>query len=78
MKFTLMNLQTDANMIWKSSLTPEEKYGRIFSKNISGKVFKLLNLDYCDPDTTYEEDVDAFMYAFNQKMDELYEDGEND
>jgi hypothetical protein len=38
---------------------------------ISVKVFNEVGLDYCDPDTTYEEDVTAFMNAFRVKMRDI-------
>ena len=43
-----------------------EKYNMIFSSNISLRVFELINLDYYDPDTSYEEDVMAFASALNE------------
>lgn len=51
-----------------NSLDWEEKYDQIFSEEISKRVFALVRLDYCDPDTTYQEDVTAFMKAFDEKM----------
>lgn len=69
---TLEEIHWYANLIWKHEhMSDEEKYDRIFSEHVSHRVFNELHLDYCDPDTTYEEDVDAFMYAFNAKMTEL-------
>jgi hypothetical protein len=44
------------------------KYDRIFSEKISRKVSHLF--DWCDPDTTYEEDVAAFMNAFREYVEE--------
>ena len=41
-------------------------YDMIFSEHISRKI--LIDLDYYDPDTSYEEDVTAFVNAFNDKM----------
>lgn len=66
---TLEEIHWYANLIWRNDvLTDEQKYDKIFSEQVSRKVFSQLNLDYCDPDTTYKEDVDAFMNAFNSKM----------
>ena len=45
-------------------------YSKIFSEDISRKVFKLINLDYVDPDMDYEDDVKAFMNAFDYYMQE--------
>jgi hypothetical protein len=38
-------------------------YKEIFSKKISKKVHKMVHLDYYDPDTSYREDVQAFVNA---------------
>lgn len=68
----LRAIQTEMNDVISSSGSWESKYDRVFSNQISGKVFSLIRLDYCDPDTTYKEDVLAFASAFNQYMDENY------
>ena len=57
---------------------PEESlweivYDRVFCKKCSVRVFELCNdmgsrLDYYDPDTSYEEDVKAFIYALREKI----------
>jgi hypothetical protein len=66
----LHDLHARANDILNdASLNWEEKYDEIFSDDISVKVFNLIRLNYCDPDTTYQEDVEAFMSAFNQAME---------
>lgn len=54
--------------IQDSHLTAEEKYDLIFSEQVSRQVFMLCRemgrpLDYYDPDTTYEEDIRAFVSA---------------
>jgi hypothetical protein len=65
----LRKLNEKANIIYNDSfLTWNEKYDQIFSEKISRKVFDLIRLDYYDPDTSYEEDVRAFMSAFNERM----------
>jgi len=51
-----------AKKIFESDLEWKDKFHLIFSDEISKKV----NLDYCDPDTSYEEDVSAFMDAFDE------------
>lgn len=48
----------------------EDTYKLIFSDQISKTVFALVkeinfSTDYYDPDTTYREDVEAFMEFFN-------------
>ena len=56
-----------ADYVYKSELSDEKKYDYIFSDNISKKI----KLDYCDPDTSYGEDVKAFMEAFKEFVDTL-------
>lgn len=53
-----------AKRIITSDLEWEEKYDMIFSEEISRK----FSLDYYDPDTSYEEDVMAFMNALDEYM----------
>ena len=48
-------------------LDAEAKYDLIFSEHISKKVYHLF--DWCDPDTSYEEDVAAFMTAFTEYIE---------
>jgi len=68
-KEKLLKINKKANDIINDEfLTWEEKYDRIFSDKISKKVFELIRLDYWDPDTSYEEDVQAFMSAFNERL----------
>jgi len=65
----LENLNRKANEIYESDFfTWEEKYDQIFSEKISRKVFKMIRLDYYDPDTSYQDDVQAFMTAFNERL----------
>ena len=59
-----------------TDITDEVKYDLIFSDKISRFVFNFFNtirspLEYYDPDTSYQEDVDAFMSAFNEKVNFL-------
>ena len=65
----LQKLNKKANEIYDDDeLTWEEKYDLIFSEKLSRKVHALITLDYYDPDTSYEEDVSAFVSAFNERM----------
>ena len=65
----LEKLNRKANEIYESEFfTWEEKYDQIFSEKISRKVFKMIRLDYYDPDTSYQDDVQAFMTAFNERL----------
>jgi hypothetical protein len=51
----------------------ETKYNLIFSDDLSGRIASLgISLtDYWDPDTSYEEDVKAYVQAVMVKADEL-------
>jgi len=53
-----------AKRIVASDLEWSNKYDMIFSEDISG----LFSLDYYDPDTSYEEDIMAFMRALDDYM----------
>lgn len=73
---TLAGLLDRAKRIRASSAQAEEQYDLIFSEHLSRTVFRLFRelgteLDYYDPDTSYEEDMDAFINAFQDKMDRL-------
>lgn len=47
-------------------------YSFVFSDRISGVVYSIIpDFDWYDPDTTYQEDVCAFIGAFLREMDEL-------
>ena len=47
----------------------ELKYDMIFNDRVSGKVFELISMDYYDPDTSYQEDVQAFYNALTEYME---------
>lgn len=47
-------------------------YRFVFSDRISGVVYSIIpDFDWYNPDTTYQEDVCAFINAFLREMDEL-------
>ena len=50
----------------RKNLTWEQKFNIIFSEGISKRVFEIINLDYYNPDTSYEEDVKAFVEALDK------------
>lgn len=60
----LLDLHREALTIWNSELSAEAKYDLIFSDRVSAKV----PFTWYDPDTSYEEDVEYFMKAFNEYM----------
>lgn len=58
-------------IIYRDDLNWNQKYDMIFSKEISRKVHRHINLNYYDPDTSYEEDVMAFASALNEWVVDL-------
>jgi len=65
---SLLRRTEERNLSWSTL------YDCIFSQDISGKIQGTgIRVDYCDPDTSYEEDVRAFVKAINAKADELEE-----
>lgn len=54
--------------IINSETSWESKYDKIFSDEISKKVFSMVDIDYSDPDTSYEEDAKAFYECFRDYM----------
>lgn len=59
-----VQLYKRAKRIVSSDLEWEDKYDMIFSEEISKK----FDFDWCDPDTSYQEDVEAFMVGFDNYM----------
>ena len=59
---TAVSIMENTNLDW------EEKYDLIFSKDLSKRVFAIAKDSgaWYDPDTTYEEDVNAFFEQFTQ------------
>ena len=65
----LQRIYFKAKGVIASNMSWEAKYDLIFSPEISQEVFKLSrDFDYCDPDTTYEEDVMAFFNSFEEYL----------
>lgn len=67
--------------IQNSDLDEEKKYDMIFSEKISRQVYSLFNeinvrFEYYDPDTSYEEDVNAFVSALEREVDQLIDNQE--
>lgn len=69
--YELQEILSLSKKIIDSELGWEEKYDLIFSESISKAVFRLIDLDYYDPDTSYEEDVLAFVQALKDKVQDL-------
>lgn len=49
----------------------EKKYEFVFSEHVSKKV----DIEWCDPDGSYEEDVQAFMFGFKWHIEHHYKNG---
>lgn len=58
-------------LIADSKTSAETKYDLIFSDELSRALGLMFPLDYYDPDTSYEEDVQAYVSALRLKCDEL-------
>jgi len=72
----LHKILTFCHELRHSDLSAQQQYDYIFSQKVSRQVTQLLknlgeNLDYYDPDSTYEEDMDAYITALSQKLNEL-------
>lgn len=57
--------------IAESDAAAETKYELIFSEDGSRALGQIFQLDYYDPDTSYEEDVQAYVAALREKCAEL-------
>lgn len=60
------------NAVWNPELSWDQRYHIVFSSQISLPIIKRfhetgINLDWYDPDSSYEEDVLAFYYAVKNK-----------
>ena len=61
-----------AQHIVESEASWEAKFEVIFSDCIMGRIQKTdIEIDWCDPDTTYEEDSLAFVRALQDKARDL-------
>lgn len=73
----IKRLYVNAMVIYSGSINYgidwEITYDRIFSRKLSERVFKLIDLNYYDPDTNYDEDVKAFIQAFQEYMEENFD-----
>lgn len=55
----------------------EKKYDLIFSDSVSIAIGKLISISYADPDTSYEEDVQAYVKAVNIEHERIIQKAEN-
>ena len=73
---TFLKVMEQVVAICNSEATWETKYDLIFSKEVQeGLSGSGIHVIYCDPDTTYEEDVRAFVKAIVEKANDLRKTG---
>lgn len=72
-EYKFLKLSIKAIKIFEDeSLSWEEKYDAIFSEDISRKIRDTgAYVDWCDPDTSYEEDVTAYIKALREKAADM-------
>jgi hypothetical protein len=62
----------EAETIFNSEATWEFKYDIIFDMGLWQALEEVgIMLDYCDPDTSYEEDVTAYMTAVSEVKEQI-------
>jgi hypothetical protein len=66
-----LKLADQVFLIADSAASAELKYELIFSEDLSQALGQIFPLVYCDPDTSYEEDVAAYVSALRDKCDDL-------
>lgn len=66
-----VRLAREVRRICETDATWETKYELVFTENVSLRLQKLMHFDWCDPDTSYEEDVLAFSRAVNEQADDI-------
>jgi hypothetical protein len=68
----LVRLRDRAVLIVDSDASWETKFNLVFSDDLSLRVWELdSGFDYYDPDTTYEDDVRAFVEALQERVADL-------
>lgn len=68
----IVDLIEQANKIYNSTADWEIKYDLIFDLGIWQKIREAgFSFDYYDPDTSYEEDVQAYLSALNEFKEKL-------
>lgn len=67
----LKKLINEVIRIYESEATWEIKYDLIFSKHLSHRIRDIVKIDYYDPDTSYEEDLKAYVDALKQYLEAL-------
>ena len=68
----LLRIVNQAERIIAAEISWRTKYDLVFSDDIAGAVRDLnIRLEWYDPDTSYEEDVLAYMSAIRERADEF-------
>lgn len=67
-----IRLADEALRIKESNVSWETKYALIFSYNVAGEIRKThIDFEWYDPDTSYQEDVVAFVNAVTERANEF-------
>ena len=66
-----VRLAREAQRICDTDATWETKYDLVFSDDVCRRMHALLEFEWHDPDTTYEEDVLAFCRSATEKADDI-------
>jgi hypothetical protein len=66
-----LRIAEDAFQIADSAVSAKTKYTLIFDGGLCRTLDQIFSLDYVDPDTSYEDDVAAYVTALHAKCAEL-------
>ena len=66
----VLRLIEAAQVLVESDLTWEAKYDAVFGLRILDKLPPGVNIEWCDPDSTYEDDVLAYYRALQDFYEE--------
>ena len=66
-----LRLAEEVFLVAESEVPAKTKYELIFSQELSRSLDQLFVLDYYDPDTSYEEDIAAYITALHEKCAEF-------
>ena len=66
-----LRLAEEVFMVAKSEVPAKTKYELIFSDELCRSLDQLFPLDYYDPDTSYEDDIAAYVTALHEKCAEF-------
>lgn len=64
-------LAREAQRICDTDATWETKHELVFSNDVSRRMLALLDFDWLDPDTSFEEDVLAFCREATEKANDI-------